>query len=153
MLCGEYGADESKVILSGFSRGAIACNYIGLYDEKIAEIWCGFISHSHYDGVRQWNYKGSGRTSARERLKRLGKRMQFVSHEGSVEETRRYLENIKAARDFSLEGDFTFVSIPFRNHTDTWVLRDIAERKILRGWINKVINKKGEKREKGERGK
>jgi hypothetical protein len=140
MLCAEYGADESKVILAGFSRGAIACNYIGLYDEKIAEIWCGFIAHSHYDGVRGWNYKGSDRISARKRLKRLGKRMQFVSHEGSVEETRRYLGNIKA------EGDFTFVSIPFRNHTDTWVLRDIAERKMLRVWINKVIdNKVGER--------
>jgi hypothetical protein len=146
MLCAEYGADETKVILAGFSRGAIACNYIGLYDEKIAEIWCGFIANSHYDGVRQWNYKGSDRTSARERLKRLGKRMQFVSHESSVEETRRYLGNIKAAGDFSFEGDFTFVSIPFRNHTDTWVLRDIAERKMLREWIKKVIDKKGEKR-------
>ncbi|MHC4283723.1 MAG: hypothetical protein ACYSWZ_12230 [Planctomycetota bacterium] len=72
--------------------------------------------------------------------------MQFVSHESSVEETRRYLGNIKAAGDFSFEGDFTFVSIPFRNHTDTWVLRDIAERKMLREWIKKVIDKKGEKR-------
>lgn len=135
LLCDEYGADESRVILAGFSRGAIACNYIGLYDDEIAKLWCGFVAHSHYDGVRQWNYKGSDRTSARQRLKRLGKRMQFISHEASVEETRRYLESIKA------NGDFTFVSIPFRNHTDTWVLRDIPERKILRDWISTVKDK------------
>ena len=134
MLCAEYGADESRVILTGFSRGAIACNYIGLHDDEITKIWAGFIAHSHYDGVKQWNYKGSDRASARKRLKRLGKRMQFISCEGSVEETRRYLEDAKA------EGDFTFVSIPFRNHTDTWALRDIAERKKLRRWIKKVID-------------
>ena len=136
LLCKEYGADESKVILAGFSRGAIACNYIGLYDDEIAQLWCGFIAHSHYDGVRQWSYKGSDRASALKRLDRLGKRMQFISHERSVEETRRYLEKVKP------DGEFTFVSIPFRNHTDAWVLRDIPERKLLRSWIRKVIENK-----------
>jgi hypothetical protein len=36
LVCERYGGDLSSVILAGFSRGAIACNYIGLRDDKIA---------------------------------------------------------------------------------------------------------------------
>ena len=49
-ICREYGGDAKKVVLCGFSRGAIAVNYIGLYDDEIAKLWCGFMSHDHYDG-------------------------------------------------------------------------------------------------------
>ena len=55
-ICSEYGGDASAVFLAGFSRGAIACNYIGLHDDEIAALWRGFICHSHYDGLE------SGRT-------------------------------------------------------------------------------------------
>jgi len=61
-ICQKYGGDSSKVFLVGFSRGSIACNFIGLYDDDIASMWRGFVCHSHYDGVRKWNYKGSDRT-------------------------------------------------------------------------------------------
>ena len=52
--CEEFGGDPSNVFIAGFSRGAIACNYIGLHDDEIASLWRGFICHSHYDGVRKW---------------------------------------------------------------------------------------------------
>jgi hypothetical protein len=42
------------VFIAGFSRGAIACNFIGLRDDEIASLWCGFVVHSHYEGVRDW---------------------------------------------------------------------------------------------------
>ena len=87
-ICKEYGGDTSNLFIAGFSRGAIACNYIGLYDDQIASLWCGFICHSHYDGVKKWKYARSDRTSAQTRLKRLGNRPQFISHMGSVKETR-----------------------------------------------------------------
>ncbi len=80
----DFGGDPRAVFLAGFSRGAIACNFIGLHDDEIASIWRGFICHSHYDGVRKWGYSGSDRVSAAVRLKRLGDRPQFISHERSV---------------------------------------------------------------------
>ncbi|MBN2326189.1 MAG: hypothetical protein JXR73_03475 [Candidatus Omnitrophica bacterium] len=132
-ICLDYGGDSSKVLLAGFSRGSIACNYIGLHDDKIASLWRGFICHSHYDGVRIWDYEDSDRKSAMERLKRLKNRPQFISHEVTVDEVRNYLT------DAHPEGRFTFLPLPYRNHTDAWVLRDIPERKRLREWVRKVL--------------
>lgn len=132
-ICNEYGGDAKNVFIAGFSRGAIACNFIGLHDDEIASLWRGFICHSHYDGVRKWSYAGSDRDSAAERLKRLGDRPQFISHENRVNETREYL------RKAFPSGNFTFVPLPGAKHTDTWVLRDIPERKLLRDWFRNAI--------------
>ena len=52
--CEQFGGDPNRVVLCGFSRGAIAVNYIGLHDEEIAGLWRGFFTHDHYDGVREW---------------------------------------------------------------------------------------------------
>ncbi len=132
-ICKDYGGDSSAVILAGFSRGSIACNFIGLHDDEIANFWKGFICHSHYDGVKNWGYAGSDRTAAAERLKRLKHRPQFISHEGGVDETKVYLNTAYP------KGAFVFQTIPYRNHTDSWVLRDIPERKSLREWFRKII--------------
>jgi hypothetical protein len=131
--CGHYGGDPSAVFLCGFSRGSIACNFIGLHDDQIASLWRGFVCHSHYDGVRNWDYPGSDRASAAERLARLGRRPQFISHEGSVAETRDYLAQACP------RGNFTFQTLNYHNHTDTWVLRDIPERQNLRNWVKEIL--------------
>jgi len=133
--CREYGGDPGAVFLVGFSRGAIACNYIGLHDDEIASLWRGFFCHSHYDGVRTWNYPESDRSSAAERLARLKNRSQFISHEIFVSQTRCYL------KEACPQGDFTFLAIPYRNHTDSWVLRDIPERRQLREWFRGVLDR------------
>lgn len=135
LICNEYGGDRSKLILAGFSRGAIACNYIGLRDDSIAPLWRAFIVHSHYDGVRSWPYADSDRDSALMRLERLKGRPQFVSHEGNVDATREFLEKSGA------KGAFTFVSLPFLNHTDNWVLRPVPPRQQLRDWVKNVLRK------------
>ena len=135
MLIDDYGGDRNRVFLSGFSRGAIACNYIGLHDDEIAAIWRGFICHSHYDGVRKWNYPNSGRASAVERLNRLQGRPQFITQEKSVEVTRRYLKEVCP------EGDFEIHVLPFRNHSDQWVLRNLPLRARLREWIKTQLEK------------
>jgi hypothetical protein len=138
-ICDEYGGDSSAIFLAGFSRGAIACNYIGLHDDEIASLWRGFICHSHYDGVRNWGYAGSDRKAAAVRLKRLGTRPQWISHESSVDETRNYLKRAHP------DGNFTFQAMPFADHTDDWVLRDIPQRTAVRKWF--WILAKGEKPE------
>ena len=83
-ICARYGGDASRVVLCGFSRGAIACNYIGLNDDEIAGLWCAFFCHSHYDGVRKWPYADSDAASALKRLERLHGRPQWISHEADV---------------------------------------------------------------------
>ena len=133
-ICEEFGGDPELLFIAGFSRGAIACNYIGLHDDEISTLWRGFICHSHYDGVKKWGYPGSDRVSAARRLKRLGKRPQWISHESSVAQTRKYLEQAYPA------GNFQFQSMSFRAHVDTWVLRDIPERKEVREWFWGVVN-------------
>lgn len=136
-VCEKYGGDTSSLLLAGFSRGAIACNYLGLHDDAIASLWRGFICHSHYDGVRDWPYPGSDRASAATRLSRLRGRPQFISHERSPESaldmTRRYLA--EACPD----GDFTFAELHCDEQTDTWVLRDSPERRLLRQWLQRVL--------------
>jgi hypothetical protein len=63
-LVEKYGGDTKRVVLAGFSRGAIAVNYLGLHDDETASLWRAFVCYSHYDGVRTWPYPGSDRASA-----------------------------------------------------------------------------------------
>ena len=135
-VCREYGGDPQRVVLCGFSRGAIACNFLGLHDDTTAKLWCGFVPYSHYDGVRtQWPYPDADRASALTRLKRLGSRPQFICHEGGgVEDTRRYLAEAMPG------GNFTFVPTGFQNHNDAWTLRPSEARTQLRAWLNKLVS-------------
>lgn len=133
--CAQWGGDADRVILCGFSRGSIGCNYIGLHDDDIAKLWRGFVCHSHYDGVReQWPYVGADRVSALARLQRLGHRPQWISQEGGgTAATEAYL---KAT---GILGNWTFHAFPFPNHTDAWVLRDLPLRNELREWVKAVV--------------
>ncbi len=132
-VCRDFGGDEKAVVLCGFSRGSIACNYIGLRNETIAPLWRAFICHSHYDGVRTtWPYADADRVSALARLRRLDGRPQFISHEGSVDETRRHLDAT------GVRGAFEFSALPFRNHTDRWALRDCEHRRKVRAWLHSL---------------
>lgn len=133
-LCDRYAAEPHQVLLCGFSRGAIACNYIGLRDRRIAGLWRAFFCHSHYDGVRSWGHADDDAAAARARLGRLGGRPQFISHEGSAQPTRDFL----AASD--IDAPFTFLDLPYRNHTDSWVLRDLPERRALRVWAARALS-------------
>ncbi|WP_417397657.1 hypothetical protein [Gimesia chilikensis] len=132
-ICREYGGDAENVILTGFSRGAIACNYIGLRDAEIAKLWKAMLPHSHYDGVRKWNYPDSDAASARQRLVRLGTRPQFISHEKSTQQTEAYL------KESGVAGQFTFMALPYPNHSDEWVLKDIPQRRQARQWLRNIV--------------
>ncbi len=132
-ICRQFGGDPRAILLAGFSRGAIACNYIGLRDDEIARLWLGFIPYSQYDGVKTWPYADCDRASAVRRLERLKGRAQFIIQENSVEETRGYLQST------GIRAPFTFVTLPYRNHNDSWVLRDIPARRQVRAWVKKTL--------------
>ena len=133
-ICKSFSGDADRVILCGFSRGALACNAIGLHDDEIAKLWRGFFCYSHYDGVREaWPYAGSDRASAKIRLRRLGTRPQFICQENSVDATRQYLKEVGIA------GEFTFLPTGFRNHNDGWLLRPSPARDSARAWLVRIL--------------
>lgn len=132
-VCKEFGGDPAAVVLCGFSRGALACGYIGLRDDETAKLWRAVIAHSHFDGVRAWNYANSDAKSARARLARLGDRPLYVTHEQSVADIEKYLSGSKVKA--------TVRAIPYPNHTAEWVLKDIPERAELRKWLANVLAK------------
>lgn len=128
-----WGGDPRAVFLAGFSRGAIACNVIGLHDDAIAALWRGMICHSHYDDGR---WKGTDRTGALARLARLGRIPQLITNERPVVAREKIAEHLAAARP---GGAFTFINLPFDEHTETWVLRDRPERRLARDWLQRVL--------------
>lgn len=130
-VCQDFGGDPDAVVLTGFSRGAIACNYIGLRDDATAKLWRAMIVHSHYDGVRRWGYAGDDAAAARQRLQRFKGRPQFITHETSVDDVRGFLKDA--------EVDVTFRALPYPNHSAEWVLKDIPERTEVRKWLARVL--------------
>ncbi len=136
-ICKRYGGDRKRILLVGFSRGAIACNYLGLYDDEIAALWKAMIPYSHYDGVRRWGYPKSDLVSARLRLQRLGETPQLICHEANgrsgLSATEAYLQRT------AIPGSFTFLSTSFRNHNDAWILRPSPARDKLDDWVRKHV--------------
>lgn len=154
-ICKEYGGNPERVFICGFSRGAIAVNYIGLYDDEIAGLWCGFISHDHYDGVREWRGTEWGsplqeyRRKATGRLKRLNGRPVLICQNGGIRKINEYLDDYKDL------ADFTFLDVPVRKifpeipnplfihpHTDRWLFVDSRERRKAWRWMEKTLQSK-----------
>ncbi len=137
-ICERFGGDPKRVMLVGFSRGAIACNYVGLHDDEIAKLWRCMIPFSHYDGVRSWDFSASDRESASRRLARLGKCPQLICSErtggeAGLRATREYLRSTRMA----VRTDY--LETGFHNHNDAWLLRPSKARDHVRRWANKQL--------------
>ena len=142
-ICKEFGGDPDNLFICGFSRGAIACGYIGLADDQIATFWKGMIAHDHFDGQRKWGYPNSDRSSALKRLARLKGCPVLVC--GNAND---YL------KDHTDLGTFTFLPVPvskifdipdgpvIHRHTDLWAHRKSSTRKTARDWLTKHISPK-----------
>ena len=129
-----YSGDQRRIVLAGFSRGAIAVNALGLRDPELSGRWTAFFPCSHYDGVRRWPFPDSDSTSARKRLQQLNGRPQLISGEGNqVEETRKYLTASSGAA-----SNLEFLPTGYRNHSDRWVLRPSTAREAARKWLQAV---------------
>ena len=140
-ICKKFGGDPDNLFICGFSRGAIACGYIGLADNEIAAFWKGMIAHDHFDGHRKWGYPKSDRASALKRLARLKGRPTLVC--GSAND---YL------KEHLQLGAFTFLPVPvgrifdipdgpvIHTHTDLWAHRNSSTRQTARAWLQKQIS-------------
>ena len=132
-VCERWGGDGSAVLLTGFSRGSIACGYLGLHDDRMADIWLAFMAHSHFDGG-PWPI--GDKAAARRRLARLKGRSMFVTNEGA--------EIFKPVREHlaGCQGPITLLPLPHIKHENTWVLHDCPQRGALRAWLADVLQRK-----------
>ncbi|GAB5559848.1 MAG: hypothetical protein SynsKO_14950 [Synoicihabitans sp.] len=146
-ICAEFGGDPERVVVVGFSRGAIGTSYIGLADDEIAGLWAGIMTFDHFDGAKTWSYPESDRTTALTRLSRLQGRPVLVAG-GDVTTIRDdYLSNHLDLADFS------FLSVPIADlfdipegpivhpHTDLWMHQPSDYRNRARDWLRQTITK------------
>jgi hypothetical protein len=169
-ICENWGGDPNAVILTGHSRGAIACNYIGLRNDKIAKLWLGMVPVSHYDN-RRWGQTEAEQVRRVERLLRLGNTPQYVCGEyhltenhkdqkllslvqegnfATLAEVKRHLniESIldqEGIRSHILQNHptakVTFDAFPWVNHYGDWILRDTPSREKLRSWVHDLVGR------------
>jgi hypothetical protein len=153
-VCAAYRGDPNLTFLCGFSRGAIAANYIGLHNNEIAKLWCGFITHDHFDGVKAWGTAWGSplekyRKESAERLARLGGRPYLVCQNGSTQVTADYILSTKATSMDSFAflnvdtkqilGDFPN-KIAVHPHTDRWLLSHSETRQKVWDWVSHVLD-------------
>ncbi|HBJ37827.1 MAG TPA: hypothetical protein DDZ51_24335 [Planctomycetaceae bacterium] len=141
-VCEKFGGDRSKLVLVGFSRGAIACNAVGLSNDDAATWWRGFVCFSHYDGVRPWPPTGDESASL-SRLARLGNRPQLILSEASIgdaasnsQQTMQYFQRHSIDTQHLLQLDTGFV-----NHSDAWAMRPCHARTVARQWLKDAVMK------------
>ena len=148
----DYNADPEAVFLCGFSRGAIGVNYLGLYDIEVARLWSAFITHDHFDGIKEWRNTEWGtpmekyRAGAIERLKRVGDRPYLVSQNGGKYGTKEFIESVlPTTENFTISNINTnaiFGSFPHpiavHPHTDRWTFIPSKYRLRTWKWMNRV---------------
>ncbi|WP_430933352.1 hypothetical protein [Saccharicrinis sp. 156] len=126
-VCKEFNADEEKIVLTGFSRGAIACGFIGLRNDSIASLWKGIHACQHFDG------DGWGKTKmddALERLKRAKHIPQFHTDNNNQQPKRMFQDN---------GIDVVFENSGLGAHACAMFLDDRESTVKLREWFNKLL--------------
>ena len=159
-----WGGDSTRLVYAGFSRGSIACNYIGLHDDEMAKLWKGMVCLSVYDdGSYNYGMSNADKKLAATRLQRLGNRPQLVLGEyksatnADLSTITSYTSMDKAIVDFDLkprlelegtrkwildhypQGNFTFVNLHYYEHSPNYFMHDIPERKIAVDWLSSVL--------------
>ncbi|YCM42312.1 hypothetical protein V2O64_13455 [Verrucomicrobiaceae bacterium 227] len=143
----DYGINPDQVILCGFSRGAIAVNYIGLHDDEIASLWSAFVTHDHFDGVKQWGGTTWGspladyRKAAAQRRARLKGRPFLICQNGGTQDIQELVGNPPNVTYLDLDTRAIFKTfanpIAIHPHTDRWLLKPSAYRNQAWDWIEK----------------
>jgi len=155
----EYGGDPNAVFLCGFSRGAIAVNYIGLHDDEIAKLWTAFIAHDHFDGAKEWRGTAWGapleayRAAASNRLLRVKGRPYMVRGRGGKSDTEVFVKSVLPVHDnfyfYEIDMRAVFPTIPnelvIHPHTDRWLLVPSRYRDNAWKWMNMVMDQREER--------
>ena len=128
-ICTNWGGDPDNLFLCGFSRGAIACGYIGLRNEEIAKLWKGFVACQHYDGSR---WRESRMEDAVKRAPRFAGRAIF-----QVDNSQQKYQPVADATDASVEWTWTQSGLGY--HATAMFLDDRPLMKQLRAWYQALV--------------
>lgn len=131
-VCDNFGGDRDNVVLTGFSRGAIACGYIGLRNERIAALWKGFHACQHYDGGG-WN--GATMEGAIERAARFKGKAIF--------QTDNPREKFQPVMD-AMNTDVVWADSGLHFHSTAMFLDDRASTEHLRQWFWRLVSNHAE---------
>jgi hypothetical protein len=123
----EFGADPANVVLTGFSRGALACGFIGLRDDRIAALWKGFHACQHYDGDG-WN--GATEAGALERARRFRGRAVFQTDNSRAK--------FQAVMD-AMRVPVTWANSGLGAHATAMFLDDRPSTQELRRWFRELV--------------
>jgi len=126
-VCAKFGGDRRNIVLTGFSRGALACGYIGLRNDQIAALWKGFHACQHYDGDG-WN--GATLEGALERASRFRGKSIFQT-DNSPEKLQPVMEAMRAPA--------TFVQSGLGAHATAMFLDDRPSTQALRVWLDRLV--------------
>lgn len=128
-LCEKFGGDPSAVILTGFSRGAVAVGCIGRRDDRISDVWLAFHPCQHYDGdgVHGATYEGA----LNDRGPRILGRSTFHTDNTSREKLQAMFKQLGFPVVFAESG--------LGAHTDTMFLEDRPSTLKLRKWLAETV--------------
>jgi len=160
-ICEDFGGNPAEVFICGFSRGAIGVNYLGLYNDQISDVWLGFFSHDHYDGVKEWKGQDWGtplsayRCAATRRFKRIKGRNCLISHNGNKKhdcsEIKKYIKEYKLEKFAGIQYNFVPITDIITNipselipheHTDKWLLYESEYADTVFDWFLRTIETK-----------
>ncbi|EMI17034.1 putative secreted protein [Rhodopirellula maiorica SM1] len=127
-IIGKFGGDRERLVITGFSRGAIACGYIGRRNDSIASLWRGFHACQHYDGD---GWKGATLVSAKARAGRIGQRPIFHTDNDS-EDLKVMLAEVGA--------DVTYASSGLGAHATAMFLDERPSTLKLQEWYAALVH-------------
>ena len=127
-VCTKFGGDPENLVLTGFSRGAIACGYIGLRNDRIAKLWKGIHACQHYDGD---GWRGATLEGAIERGQRFQGKAVFQT-DNSQEKFQRVMD--------AMTTEVTYVDSGLGAHATAMFLDDRPSTVQLRKWFIDLVS-------------
>lgn len=129
-LIDNFNVNKNHIVLTGFSRGAVACHAVGCFTDNIAAKWKAFVPHAHMDAG---TYETAG---SEERLTRTNGRETYVTV--GADDTATAIANSTAGYNF-LDGlgyPTTLTLITGFGHDPTWTLSGSAAQTVAaRTWL------------------
>ena len=137
-----FNIDNNRVVLSGFSRGAISISYLGNSNDEISSIWTAYFAHAHFDGCCQ-NIPGN----PKERINRMRGKKTLIAV-GKNDIAQKCSKNAYLQLD-ALKFPVTYIEIPdihtdkWKNlaHNPFWILHESQATEAARNWLKNLFVK------------
>jgi len=131
-LNSKFRIANDKIVLAGFSRGAVSTSYIGNYNDEISSKWCAYFAHSHFDGCCQTLLGSSD-----ERINRIQKKKVLITV-GEKDIAKKCSQG--AYEKLIKKGcSATYIEVPDLKHSPSWILEDSESAYKAREWLRDLF--------------